>query len=84
MRDTGVFYSIPKKRMKTVLRYRWTYVDEISGRQIKTRHHASAADFLRTYPDAKPIPGTEQTLRLPDNPLTHTSAGHVQRGFGDK
>ena len=68
---------------RTEIRYRWTYVDEISGRRIKTRHHASANDFLRVHSDAKPIPGTEQILRLPDDPLANTSAGHVQRGFGD-
>jgi hypothetical protein len=70
--------------MRNVIRYRWQYVDELSGRRIKTRHHASAADFLKAHPDAKPIPGTEQILRLPDDPLASTSAGHVQRGFGDK
>jgi hypothetical protein len=53
--------------MCTILRYRWQYVDEISGRQVKTRHHASAEDFLRVHPDAKPIPGTEHVLELPDN-----------------
>ena len=67
--------------MRTILRYRWQYIDEMSGRLVKTRHHASAEDFLRVHPGAKPIPGTEEVLKLPDDPLRSTSAGHVQRGF---
>lgn len=67
--------------MRTILRYRWQYIDELSGRQVKTRHHASAEDFLKVHPGAKPIPGTEHVLELPENPLASTGAGHVQRGW---
>lgn len=46
--------------------WRWEYMDEWTGRRIKTRHHATAEHFLAAHPDAVRIPGTEEIREISD------------------
>lgn len=57
-----------------LVRYRWRYFDAARGRHFTTRWYCTEEEIRRGHPDATAVPGSEQHLRLADNPMASSTA----------
>lgn len=70
------------RRHSTLVLHRWRVRDPLTGRWRATRYVATEEEISRKYERYEVIPGTREEREVdPEKALT---AGHVQRGFGQK
>lgn len=69
---------------RTEVRYLWRCYDPARKRYFTTRHHASAEQIHIEYPEATPVPGSEDVIELVEpKDFYKNSASHLMGGRRD-
>lgn len=84
--DVGQRLRTGNNLSRIEIRFRWRYWDAIHNRYATTGFHCTAEQIAVEHPDAVPVEGTRQELRLPesmDEALRATSVSHFNAGKKD-